>query len=140
MLGSNRTSTWIATAGPEQLIADLSQPRTGRWAVTGSTVAASIAPVAAREIAVIYTADVERLADAGRLLPSSTGANVILAEPYDPIVFARTTPINGAPAVSVAQLAADLLSGPARMPEEGDALVRWMRAHTARWQVPRLGS
>lgn len=139
LLGSNRASTWIATAGADQLVADLTRrQRTGRWVVTGSVVAASLAPVAAPEIAVIYTTDVERLADAGRLLPASTAANVILAEPYDPIVFARSRSIDGMTVVSTAQAAADLLTGPGRMPHEGEALLRWMRANTTHWQAPQL--
>lgn len=139
LVGSNHTSTWIATAGAGQLLADLTRRRrAGRWIVTGSVVAASIAPVATLEMAVIYTTDMERLAEAGRLVLAQTGANVILVDPYDPIVFARSGSIDGTSIVSTAQAAADLLSGPGRMPQEGEALVRWMHANVERWQVPGL--
>ncbi len=140
LLGSNPTSTWIASAGAQQLLADLTRrTRTGRWVVTGSAVAASVAPAVALEMAVIYTTDMERLAEAGRLVPASTGANVILAEPYDPIIFVRSTSIDGMHVVSTAQAAADLLTGPGRMPHEGAAFLGWMRANTTHWQVPHLG-
>lgn len=139
LFDSNRTSTWIATAGPSQLVDDLVDRRAGRWAVSGSLVASSVAPVAAPEIAVVFTNDAERLASAGRLLPATIGANVIIAEPYDPIVFARGTTIRGpVPAVSIAQAAIDLLTGPGRMPQEGEALLAWMRRNTAGWQTPKL--
>lgn len=139
LFGSNQTSTWIATAGPSQLVDDLVDRRAGRWAVSGSLVASSVAPVAAPEIAVVFTNDAERLATAGRLLPATVGANVIVAEPYDPIVFARGTTIRGTvPAVSITQAAIDLLTGPGRMPQEGEALLAWMRRNTAGWQAPKL--
>lgn len=58
--------------------------------VTGSIAASRLAPVAAAEIGVIYTTDPERLARAGRLRPTTRGANVLLAVPYDPLVFEDT--------------------------------------------------
>ena len=46
---SNVTSTWVATGGPSDLLADLAGKRAGRWAITGSFAAARVAPVAAPE-------------------------------------------------------------------------------------------
>ena len=138
LLDANTTSTWIAAAGPSRLIDDLADLRVGKWAVTGSFVASAIAPVAAPEIAVIYTADPERLAKAARLLPATTGSNVILVAPYDPIVFQRGQTIERVPAVSVAQAAMDSLTGPGRMPAEGEALLTWMRGNEPRWRGRNL--
>ena len=138
MLDANSTSTWIAAAGPARLLNDLARLRVGRWAVTGSFVASAIAPVAAPEIAVIYTDDPERLAKGARLLPATTGSNVILAAPYDPIVFQRGRDVDHVPAVSVAQVAIDSLTGPGRMPAEGEALLAWMRRNETRWRIPEL--
>ena len=138
LLDANDITTWIAAAGPTRLLADLGGVRVGRWAVTGSFVASSIAPVAAPELAVIYTDDPERVAKAARLLPATTGANVILARPYDPIVFERGGRAADAPAVSLAQAAADLLTGPGRMPSEGEALLGWMRRNETRWRTSNL--
>ncbi len=138
LLDANTTSTWIAAAGPSQLLDDLADLRVGTWAVTGSFVASAIAPVAAAEIAVLYTADPERLAKAARLLPATTGSNVILAVPYDPIVFQRTQTLDQVQAVSVAQAAMDSLTGPGRMPSEGEALLTWMRRNEPRWRGQNL--
>jgi DNA-binding transcriptional ArsR family regulator len=138
LLDSNETSTWIATAGPEQLIDDLAGAEVRKWALTGSFVASSIAPVAAPELAVIYTDDPERLAKNARLLPATSGANVILARPYDPIVYLRGRRADGIPFVSVAQAATDLLTGPGRMPQEGESLVAWMRRNEQRWMSTEL--
>jgi hypothetical protein len=137
---ANETTTWVAAAGPEQLLDDIGIAKAGRWAVTGSFVASSLAPVAAPEIAIVYADDPERFAKVGRLLPSKIGANVILAKPHDPIVFQRGWRDAGFPSVSVAQSAIDSLSGTARMPAEGEALIKWMRRDPSRWQTARLSS
>lgn len=138
LFGSNETTTWVASGGPGRLIDDLTTRQAGRFAVTGSFATAALAPVAAPEQAVIYTDDPERLAKAGRLLPAVTGANVVLAVPYDEIVFTRTRTTDKVPYVSVAQAVVDALSGPGRMPAEGDALLDWMRRKPRRWQAGEL--
>jgi hypothetical protein len=138
LLDSNRTTTWIAAAGPTQLLDDLTRVRGGRWAATGSIVASAIAPVAAPEIAVLYADDPERLAKAARLLPATIGANVIVAEPYDDIVFTRLRQTDNVSTVSVAQAVIDLLTGPGRMPAEGDALLAWMIRNEAKWRAGNL--
>lgn len=138
LLDANITSTWVAAAGPSRLLDDLADLRVGTWAVTGSFVTSALAPVAAAEVAVIYTADPERLAKAARLLPTTTGSNVILAVPYDPIVFHRGQTLDRVQVVSVAQAAMDSLTGPARMPAEGDALLTWMRRNEPRWRHQSL--
>ncbi len=78
------------------------------------------------------------LAKAGRLLRATTGANVVLAEPYDDIVFTRTRSAGKVLYVSVAQAAVDALSGPGRMSAEGDALLDWMRRDPRRWKADAL--
>lgn len=139
LFDANTTSTWVAAAGPTQLLADLPSCGAAAWAVTGSFAASSIVSVAAPEIAVIYTPDPERLAKVGRLLPATSGANVILAEPYDDIVFRRGWPRATFPCASVAQIALDSLTGSARMPAEGAALVEWMNRNPTRWRRAALG-
>lgn len=138
LFDANQTSTWAASSGPERLIRDLSALKVGRWTVTGSFVARSIVPIAAPEVAVIYADDPERLAKVARLLPTTSGANVIVAKPYDPIVFARGWTDTDFPSVSVAQTVADSLTGNARMPAEGTALLDWMRRNERRWRRSSL--
>jgi len=72
--------------------------------------------VTAAETAVIYTDDPERLAKLAQLLPTRTGANVVLAKPFNPIDFARRRMDGSYPRVSVAQTAIVLLTGNARKP------------------------
>ena len=134
LFDSNKTSTWVASAGPERLLADLAGKRAGKWAITGSFAASRLAPVAAPEVAVIYAEDPDRLARAGRLLPARRGANVVVAEPYDPIVFERTVSSGADTYASTAQVALDCLTGNGRMPAEGEAVLAWMRKNEPRWR------
>jgi len=135
LFDSNKTSTWVASSGPERLLSDLAGKGAGRWAITGSFAASRLAPVAAPEMAVIYADDPDRLARAGRLLPAARGANVVVAEPYDPIVSERTVRSGADTYVSATQVALDCLTGNGRMPAEGEAVLAWMRKNESRWRA-----
>ena len=82
--------------------------------------------------------DPERLADTIRLRPTRTGGNVVTALPYDQIVFERTWERDGLTFASLCQVAVDCLTGFGRMPQEGDALLTWMRQRAPKWQAPSL--
>jgi len=138
LLDDNETTSWIASAGPEQLLRDLAASNLQRWAVTGSFASTRIVPIAPPTVAVVYTDDPERLADTLRLLPTATGGNVVTALPYDPIVFERTWTRDGISFASIAQVTIDCLTGFGRMPQEGDALLEWMRKRAPKWQAPAL--
>lgn len=134
LLGASASTTWVAAGGPDGFLDDISEVKRPQWAITGSFGAVRLAPVAAPALAVVFTRDPDPLVRAGRLLPADRGANVILVEPYEPMVFKRTWAADGSPYVSVAQLAVDCLTGPGRMPSEGDALLEWMRSNPKRWR------
>jgi len=138
MFDSNETSTWVASSGPAQLLDDLAGKNVRRWAVSGSFAASGLISVTAPTVAVVYTDDAERLAKLARLLPTDAGANVVVAEPFDRVVFDRLRTDGSYPTVSVAQTAIDLLTGNARMPSEGDALLEWMRRHESEWRSSQL--
>ena len=138
LLDSNETTNWIASAEPEQFLEDLAASNTKGWAITGSFAASQLVSVAAPEIAVVYAEDPERIATATRLRPVRNGGNVVIAVPYDQIVFERTWTKDNAVYVSPAQAAIDCLTGPSRMPAEGDALIDWMRRKAPRWQATSL--
>lgn len=139
LLRSNVTTTYIAPRGLEDFFSDLAGGKPGRWAVTGSFASVRLAPVAAPALAMVYAEDPERVAKAGRLFPADRGTNIILLEPYDPIVFERTWVADDVPFVSVAQVAIDDMTGNGRMPSEGEALLAWMSRNLDRWQLPSLG-
>lgn len=138
LLDANETTNWVASAGPEQFLDDLGASKLKQWAVTGSFAAARVASVAAPEIAVVYADDPERIADTLRLRQVRNGGNVVIARPYDQIVFERNTTTDNITYVSPVQAAIDCLTGPGRMPAEGEALIKWMAEKTNRWQAPTL--
>lgn len=138
LLRSNETSNWIASAGPNQLLKDLARSRTRGWAVTGSFGAVPLVSVTAPEIAVVYSDDPELIANLAKLQPVRTGGNIVIARPYDQIVFRRTWNRDGITYASPAQIAVDCLTGPGRMPAEGDALLEWMDTRAPGWQAASL--
>jgi len=137
LLDANKTSTWIARGAvrglPEKLAGSRLQ---SRWAITGSLASNLIAPVAAPAMAIVYSDSPDGVAETLELLPADSGANVILAQPYDDAAYARRWKLDGVGYVSVVQLAADCLTGVGRMPAEGKALVDWMRSNETRWRAP----
>ena len=66
--------------------------RAARWraAATGSLAAQRLAPIAATHTAAVYVDDAASAADRFKLRPTDRGANVLLIEPFDDVVFERT--------------------------------------------------
>jgi hypothetical protein len=105
--------------------------------MTGSFAAVRRSPVAAPALLAVYTDEPQKLARTMDLLPSDQGSNVVL-QPYDSVVWQRTTTDNGVTYVADSQVAADCLTGTGRMPAEGQALLEWMLAHESRWRIDNL--
>lgn len=135
---SNETTSWIAGPGPEQFLRDLAASRETDWAITGSFAATRLVSIAPPAMAVVYTEDPEGLAEITRLRQARIGGNVRLARPYDPIVFERTWTRKNGVYASIPQIAVDCLTGPSRMPSEGESLLAWMRAHPTHWRPPPM--
>ncbi len=138
MYGSNDSTSWMASGGPEQFLLDIASSEEDNWALTGSFAASNLVRITVPLVAVVYTEDPERTANAARLLRVRTGGNVTLVRPYDRIVFDRTWQGSEAVNASLAQVAVDCLTGPARLPSEGEALLEWMRNNAPLWQAPSL--
>jgi hypothetical protein len=68
------------------------------------------------------------------LREAEAGANVVLLEPFDPVVFDRTISRDGLRCVAPSQLAVDLLTGPGREPSQGEEILRWMRENEDAWR------
>ncbi len=131
---SNRVAYYLE---PRSLSVIEQKLSTAKWcyALTGASAAQRFAPVApARQVAV-YVNDIDGAAERLRLRPADAGANVVLAEPFDPVVFERTTIRERLRVVATTQLAADLLTGPGREPSEGAELLSWMRANEEAWRA-----
>jgi len=96
-----------------------------RYAVTGSLAADQLAPYAASKLAQIYVDDLDLAADVLKLpaVPGD-GGNVVLAEPFDDVVFTGVWERDGITYAAPGQVAADLLTSPGRGPAEGEELLR----------------
>jgi len=133
-LQSNTPHRFLAPRGLEDLrgrLADSALP----VVATGAFGAQQFDPVAPARTAALYVTDPLGVADALDLREIDSGANVILLEPYDPVVFERTLERGGLTIVAASQLAADLLTGPGREPSQGEAILEWMTENEHAWRT-----
>jgi hypothetical protein len=133
LFGSNRTGSYLEPRGLNSLLRKLSNPDF-RYAITGSLGSASTAPVAPARLAVIFVDDMEDAAEHLALRQAEAGANVILVEPFDPIVFERDEERDGITYVAPSQNSADLLTSPGRGPNEAEELIEWMARNEGAWR------
>lgn len=131
-----RSNQAVAFLEPRGLDAVVSKLADVKWpyATTGAFAAQKYTPISPARQAAIYVEDIARTAEQLRLRPAQAGANVLLVEPYDPVVFDRTTVRDGLRVVAPTQLAVDLLTGPGREPSEGDELLAWMTTQEDAWR------
>lgn len=131
---SNQVSTFLDPRGLPALVTKLGKLKRG-YATTGALAAQRFSPVAPTRLAAIYVNDVVQWSERLELRATEAGANVWLIEPYDNVVFDRTTSRNDIVCVSPTQLAVDLLTGPGRDPSEGDELLLWMERNQDAWRL-----
>jgi len=105
-----------------------------RYAFTGSFAAYSVAQVATPRLLMAYVDEPSRIANDLSLKPTTAAPNVILLRPFDQVVYERSVVRRGVRCVAMSQLAADLLTGPGRMPEEAEAVLAWMRTNEGLWR------
>ena len=104
------------------------------YAISGSLAAAQWAPFAEPRLALVYTTNADDLGERIGLRDAPSRPNVLLIEPEDDYVFERAVDRAGLRIAAPAQVAVDLLAGPGRNPEEGRALIDWMRANESTWR------
>ncbi|MFE2548567.1 helix-turn-helix domain-containing protein [Streptomyces sp. NPDC059355] len=135
----------VATNGIESVLTSLSALPAEEWdglAVTGSIAARQVSPLTAGGQLMVYVANRlaidEDLEDALGLLPAQEYADVILLRPSDDVVFERLRQVGGRQEVSLSQLALDCLSGPGRLPAEGEAVIKEMLLQEKTWRVSNI--
>jgi hypothetical protein len=130
---ANNVAYFLESRGLGSLASKLSDVKWA-YATTGAFAAQRFAPTSPARQAAIYVEDIARTAERLRLRPADAGANVVLAEPFDPVVFDRTAIRDELRLVAPTQLAVDLLAGPGREPSEGNELLAWMRKNENVWR------
>ena len=131
---SNTVMSYLEPRGPRVLFDRLREADL-RYAVTGSFAAARLAPVAEPRLVTLYVDDPESAAQRLGLRPAETGGNVLLARPFDPVVFERTESVDGITYARVTQVLLDLMTGPGRGPAEAEGLLEWMRENEETWKL-----
>jgi hypothetical protein len=134
LMNSNRISPYLEPRGLKQLTSKL-VAASFKYAVTGSLANAHFAPVAEPRLAVVYVPDFDLAAVQLDMRPAETGGNVVLAEPFDPVVFERTFVRDGTTFVAPSQIVVDLLTSPGRGPNEAEALMAWMAENEDKWRT-----
>jgi hypothetical protein len=133
---TNKTSRWIALRGFDELLPRMSATvGTPRHAVTGSMAAATWAEYAPPRLLMVYVTDAIAAAEAWDLREADAGTNVLLAEPaYDVVLERATTAPTGFKVAAPSQVAADLMTGSGRNPQEAEALLDWMEKNEPLWR------
>ena len=104
------------------------------YAATGALAAQRFDPIAPARLAAIYVTDAIETIERLDLRETKTGSNVVLLEPFDPVVFDRTVERDGVRCVAPSQLAVDLLTGPGREPSQGEQMLKWMEKNEDVWR------
>ncbi|MFJ9096815.1 helix-turn-helix domain-containing protein [Streptomyces globisporus] len=110
--------------------------------VTGSYAARSLAPISVGGQLMLYVQEhplnVETWADELGLMPVSEGAEVLILRAKDDSVWQRPMMVGGLWQVGLSQLATDCLSGPGRMPAEGEKILEFMAENEHVWRKTDL--
>lgn len=104
------------------------------YAATGAFAAQRFDPIAPAKLATVYVADATAFIDRFDLREVEAGANIVLLQPLDSVVFDRAVDRDGLRCVALSQLAADLLTGPGREPSQGEQLLLWMEENEHAWR------
>lgn len=105
------------------------------WAATGTMGVPPGVAVVPVQLATLYVESPERTAAELGLKIVESGANVVLVEPADAGVYARSSRgDDGIVRCAPSQVYADLLTGPGRGSAEAAALMEWMEANESAWR------
>ena len=131
---SNALTTWLEPRGARALFGRL-RDTSFRYAVTGSFAAKRLAPIVEPRLVTLFADDPEAVVQSLGLRPAETGGNVLIARPFDPVVFERAEYDEGIIYARVTQVLLDLTKGPGRRPAEAEALLEWMRDNEDKWKL-----
>jgi hypothetical protein len=126
LLKTNRSANFLEPRGLSVVVARLKAGKF-KYAVTGSLAASILSANMPARVATIFVSNIPQAAESMDLRRTDTATNVLLIEPFDDVVFERTSEVNGIRCVCLSQLCADLLTGPGRDPVEGEVMLNKFR-------------
>jgi transcriptional regulator with AbiEi antitoxin domain of type IV toxin-antitoxin system len=131
---TNRAVAYLDPRGTEELETRLRKFK-GKWALTGSAAVQKGASTATPRSISCYVESPEDAAANLGLRSVDRGANVILLEPFDSVIWERPRKVAGLTCVAISQCAVDLLTGTGREPSEAEALIDWMDKNQDVWRA-----
>ncbi|HYN81308.1 MAG TPA: hypothetical protein VES88_07390 [Gemmatimonadaceae bacterium] len=132
--GTNRSFALLEPRSVDSLLKRLITYK-GKWAVTGSRAVPRAASTASVRTLSCYVEGAAEAAAAFGLREVEAGANVLLLEPFDSVVWQRTRKEGGLICVAASQCAVDLFTGTGREPSEAGALLSWMENNESAWRA-----
>lgn len=137
LASTNQAVPMLAARGIDQVLTALKK-YDGSYAITAEAAArpylpsgqAAVAPLA---LLTLYVPDATTAADALQLRPVDRGANVVLVEPFDAVVYRGAQVKQGLLYAAPSQVVVDLLTGPGRAPEEGASLIEALATKDEGW-------
>jgi hypothetical protein len=137
LASSNQAVPMLAARGIDQVLSGLRKYE-GTYAITAEAATrpylprgtAAVAPLA---LLTIYVPDASVAAKTLQLRPVDRGANVVLVEPFDSLVYRGAKVKARLTYAAPSQVVVDLLTGPGRAPEEGASLIEVLAANDEGW-------
>lgn len=127
LASTNQTVPELAARGIDQMLTALTR-YDGPYAITGEAATREYLPtgqaaVAPLSLLTVFVPDASAAASQLKLRSVDRGANVVLVEPFDEVVYRAAAMKGGLTYAVPSQVVADLLTGPGRAPEEGVSLI-----------------
>jgi len=137
LASSNPAVPMLAARGIDKVLSGL-RTFDGTYAITAEAATRTYLPrgqaaVAPLALLTIYVPDAGVAAEALQLRPVDRGANVVLVEAFDSVVYRRAQVKKGLTFAAPSQVVVDLLTGPGRAPEEGASLIEALAAKDEGW-------
>jgi len=105
------------------------------YAVSGSLAAQLFVQEADARLGLVYAEDVEALLATVAGRETDGPSNLLVIQPTDDTPYLRAQEQRGVRYAALSQVVADLLVGSGRMPQEGEALLRWMADNEGEWRT-----
>lgn len=131
---TNRVMTCLAPRGLSQLQERL-QGFEDRYVITGSFAVPPEAQIIPGRLLTCFVPAPESAAKRLDVRPTDAGANVLLVEPFDELVFEGQRDQGGLKMAALTQCAVDLITGSGREPTQADALMTWMSENEDVWRT-----
>jgi hypothetical protein len=131
--GTNRAVPCLAPRGLTAVVDHLRTYKK-KYALTGSLAVPAEASIAVGRLLSCYVNDLDQAAEHLEVRSTDTGANVLLIEPFDSVVYDRIRAEDGLVMVALSQCAVDLLTAGGRGPAEAEALLVWMAENEDAWR------